>query len=174
MFYFSFAGIIQFSRYIWPRYPYWDSKLFTLHQAITWTNLNCLWGLLAFTWGQFHSKYSVVPLLYGQYSHKYSQKTPHSSPVRARYGVSFVDPASDWYSASVWIIIYEISYNSGSCITHATVLRISILDMSFKISDIRLQLHLLGANQVNACQFVLNLMLFLFCKYMEIPEKLTV
>ena len=26
---------------------------------------------------------------------KYSRKTPHSSPVRARYGVSFVDPASD-------------------------------------------------------------------------------
>ena len=26
---------------------------------------------------------------------KYSQKTPLSSPVRARYGVSFVDPASD-------------------------------------------------------------------------------
>ena len=31
----------------------------------------------------------------GQFSHKYSQKTPHSMPVRARYGVSFVDPASD-------------------------------------------------------------------------------
>ena len=30
---------------------------------------------------------------------KYSQKTPHSLPLRARYGMSFFGPASDWYSA---------------------------------------------------------------------------
>ena len=30
-----------------------------------------------------------------------------------RYGVSFVGPASDWYSASVPVIIYAISYNIG-------------------------------------------------------------
>ena len=29
------------------------------------------------------------------------------------YGVSFVDPAYDWYSASVPVIIYVISYNIG-------------------------------------------------------------
>ena len=29
------------------------------------------------------------------------------------YGVSFVDPAPDWYSASVPVIIYVISYNIG-------------------------------------------------------------
>ena len=40
-------------------------------------------------------------------------KTPHSSPVRARYGVPYVDPASDWYSVTVPVIIYEISYNIG-------------------------------------------------------------
>ena len=33
--------------------------------------------------------------------------------VRARYGVSFVTPASKWYSASVPVIIYETSYNIG-------------------------------------------------------------
>ena len=44
-------------------------------------------------------------------SHKYSRKTPNSSPVRARYGVSVMNPASDWYSASVYAIIYVISYN---------------------------------------------------------------
>ena len=45
-----------------------------------------------------------------QFSHKYSQKTPHNSPARARYGVSNVDPASGWwYSASVPVIIYVIS-----------------------------------------------------------------
>ena len=34
-------------------------------------------------------------------------------PVRATYGVSFVDPVSDWYSVSVLVIIYVISYNIG-------------------------------------------------------------
>ena len=48
-------------------------------------------------------KYSAVPLKRGQFSHKYSQKTSHSSPVK--YGLSFVDPASDWYSASVPVIM---------------------------------------------------------------------
>ena len=38
-------------------------------------------------------------------------KTPHSSSVRARYGVSVVDIASGWYSASVFVIIYVTSYN---------------------------------------------------------------
>ena len=52
--------------------------------------------------------YSAVPLKRGQFSHKYSQKTYHSSPVR--YGLSFVDPASDWYSASVPVII-GLRYN---------------------------------------------------------------
>ena len=50
----------------------------------------------------------------GQFSHKYSQNTPLSSPVRVRYGVSFVDPASDWYSASVAVIIFVTSYNITS------------------------------------------------------------
>ena len=40
--------------------------------------------------------YSTVPLQHGQFSKKKSQKTPHSSPVRAGYGVSFVDPGSDY------------------------------------------------------------------------------
>ena len=40
-------------------------------------------------------------------------KDTHSSPVRAKYGGSFVDSASDWYSASVSAIIYTISYYFG-------------------------------------------------------------
>ena len=47
------------------------------------------------------------------FSHKYSQKTPHSSPVRVSYGVSFVNPASDWYWALVFAIIYAIFYYIG-------------------------------------------------------------
>ena len=43
------------------------------------------------------------------------KKTSHSSPVRASYGVSFVDQASDWYPASVPLIIYITSYNIGMC-----------------------------------------------------------
>ena len=50
-----------------------------------------------------------------QFSHNYLQKTPHSSPVRAMFGVPFVDPASDFYSASVLVIVYVISYNIGPC-----------------------------------------------------------
>ena len=34
-------------------------------------------------------------------------------PIALRYGVSFVVPASDWYSASISIIINVISYNIG-------------------------------------------------------------
>ena len=34
---------------------------------------------------------------------------------RASYGMSFVDLASDWYSASVPVIIFVISYNIGPC-----------------------------------------------------------
>ena len=46
--------------------------------------------------------------------HKHSQKPPHNSPVREMYEMYFVDPVSDWYSASAPVIIYVISYNSGS------------------------------------------------------------
>ena len=48
--------------------------------------------------------YSAMPLSRSHFL-KYSQ--------RASYGVSFVDPASDWYSASVPVIINVTSYNIG-------------------------------------------------------------
>ena len=51
----------------------------------------------------------------GEFSHKYPQKTPHSSPVRARYGVSFEGPALDWYCAWLPKIIYAISCYTGPC-----------------------------------------------------------
>ena len=63
----------------------------------------------------FNVIYSVLPLLRGQFSHKYCQKTPHSLPVRARYGVFIVGPAPGWYSARVPTIIYAISYYIGPC-----------------------------------------------------------
>ena len=45
--------------------------------------------------------YSVVPLWRGQFPLRYWRKTPHWSPVRVRYRVSFAGSVSDWYSASV-------------------------------------------------------------------------
>ena len=54
-----------------------------------------------------------MPLKRGQFSHNNSQKTPHSSPIWAGYGVSFVDPGSDWYSASDPAIIHVITYIIG-------------------------------------------------------------
>ena len=54
-------------------------------------------------------RYNAVDFL-----NKYSQKTPYSSPVWARYGVSFVDTASEWYSAWFSAIIYIISYYIGA------------------------------------------------------------
>ena len=44
---------------------------------------------------------------------KYSRKAPHSSPVGARYGVSFVGSAPEWYSASVPAMIYAICWYIG-------------------------------------------------------------
>ena len=41
------------------------------------------------------------------------QKTHHRSPVRARYGVSFVDWICDSYSAPVTAVIYAISCDIG-------------------------------------------------------------
>ena len=48
-----------------------------------------------------------------QFSWKPSQKTPHSLPVRARYGMSFVGSHSDIYYAMGSAVIYAISYCIG-------------------------------------------------------------
>ena len=40
-------------------------------------------------------------------------KAPHSSPVRARYGVSFVGSDSNWYPASVPAVVCETSCYIG-------------------------------------------------------------
>ena len=44
-----------------------------------------------------------------QFSQTFSQKTPHSSPVSVRYGVSFVSSKSDLYSIAVIAILCAIS-----------------------------------------------------------------
>ena len=58
--------------------------------------------------------YSVVPLKRGQFSPKSSQWTLHSSPVRARYGVFFVNLKSDTYSELVNAVVCKISCYSGA------------------------------------------------------------
>ena len=47
---------------------------------------------------------------------KFLQKTHHSSPVRARYGVSILDPIFALYSASVTVVMYAISSYIGQII----------------------------------------------------------
>ena len=54
--------------------------------------------------------YSAVSLSCGTFSHKYSPTTPIARP-RSRGMAAFLCPASDWYSASVPVIFYVISYN---------------------------------------------------------------
>ena len=44
---------------------------------------------------------------------KIPTETPHSSPVRASYGVSFVGSHSDLYSASVTAVMHTISFHIG-------------------------------------------------------------
>ena len=51
--------------------------------------------------------YSAVPLKRGEVSTKSSQKTPRSSPVRARFWVSSVKITSDAYFNSVIVMPYE-------------------------------------------------------------------
>ena len=72
-------------------------------------------------WG--HGIYSAVRLLCGQFSHKYSQKTPHSSPVRTRYLVSFL-----W----VYILPQFMHYHTilDALYRHSTLLRSSFESMN--------------------------------------------
>ena len=57
--------------------------------------VNCIKGWVLATWSiqvwrnDRKCKYNAVPWSRSQFSPKSSQKTPHSSPARARYGVSF-------------------------------------------------------------------------------------
>ena len=62
-------------------------------------------------------KYSALPLWHGQFSPTFSQSTSHSSPVRARYGIYFVDTNSDLYSASITSMMYAISCYIGRVTT---------------------------------------------------------
>ena len=52
-------------------------------------------------------------LKHGEFSPKSSQKTPHNSPMRVRYGVSFVDITSDAYFISVMVLPYVKSCYDG-------------------------------------------------------------
>ena len=70
------------------------------------------WTCKNFDSQSFHDQ-NTVRCHYNAVSKKYHRNIPHSSPVRVRYGVSFVDPASDWYSALVPAISNAICYYIG-------------------------------------------------------------
>ena len=56
---------------------------------------------------------NALQLQRGQFSQKYLQKTPHRSPWRATYGMSFVVSGSDWHSAWVLAMMFAISRYIG-------------------------------------------------------------
>ena len=76
-------------------------------------------------------RYSVVNLLTN--IHK---RHPTARPNRARYGVYFVVPAYDWYTASVSVTSYVISWNIGSQenVTNSEHFQNSVSDQFHKIS----------------------------------------
>ena len=80
-----------------------DTMFITLHLYLTkrrWTNS----GQVRKEAFKVQCRYNAVNVL----------TNIHKRHPRARpYGVSFVNPAPDWYSASVLVIIYVISYNIG-------------------------------------------------------------
>ena len=52
----------------------------------------------------------MVPLKCDQLAAKSSQQIPYSSPLMARYGMSYVISKSDLYFASVFLLLYVISW----------------------------------------------------------------
>ena len=91
------------------------------HQTITSTNVDAdpYWTsisledneLKSYSWRTYCIQCSVV--IAKSVFCKILAKDPHSLPVRARYGVSFVDSNSHWYSTSVNAVLYAISYYIG-------------------------------------------------------------
>ena len=59
-------------------------------------------------WLHTDIQYTVGCRCISQFYPKFSQKTHHSSPVRMRYGVCFVDLISDLYSVPVTAVMYVI------------------------------------------------------------------
>ena len=49
-----------------------------------------------------------IDVVLATYYSKFPQKSSHSSPVKARYGASFVYSDSDLYSASITVVLYVV------------------------------------------------------------------
>ena len=111
--------MINFNAFTWHPYKqcirnlvaFQSVELCTLNNFPNSTNSPCGWQIWVSVLPVLACSAVIMTLIFSQIF----LKIPHTSPVKARYGVSFVDPASDWYSASVLQIIYVISYNTGLC-----------------------------------------------------------
>ena len=82
-------------------YPYWWIPFFNLDYSL----------ILIFSWWQIYSELSIYR---DDFSLNNSRKTPHSWPVRARYGVSFVRAKFDRSFANVIFglcALYHIVYD---------------------------------------------------------------
>ena len=67
---------------------------------------------MTFYWCHGDELCSSVPLKRGHFSQN-PHKTLYISPVRMRYGVSFVNLKSDWYATFVNAVVCEISWYIG-------------------------------------------------------------
>ena len=72
------------------------------------TNIRYKQSNMTQTWKQ-----CVAIKTWSIFSQIFTKKTPHNSPVKTKYGVSLVNQASGWYSATVPVIICVISCNIG-------------------------------------------------------------
>ena len=102
-------------------------------------------------------QYSAMPFITWSISSKIFTKDTHSLPVRVRYGVSFVGPASEWYFAWVPAIIYAISYYTGP---HYNSTQLYIGQVSLYLHEEKLQLTLLLRCPVSYRKY--NYILFCF------------
>ena len=83
-----------------------------------WTNCWRIWGRTAGR--RVYSWYSALSIYCGHYSLTISRKTHHSSPVRARYGVSFVDTKSGRTFTIVTIVVYVL-ISLTACVVNSNI-----------------------------------------------------
>ena len=78
---------------------------------------SCKWTYMPLntnSFSYFHIQWGAV-ITWSFFSQIFSQNTSHISPIRARYGMYFVDSNSDLYFASVTAVMFAISSYIGPC-----------------------------------------------------------
>ena len=81
---------------------------------------------------------------------KYSQKTPHSWPDRASYGVSFVS------SSDVWFMTDIAALYASSVMIHCALMKPNCRVMWGKTPTLRIHAHILITNWWNSMKLIHN------------------